>query len=148
MRIRAKSRVVGRGLQALYGHTWTIATHMDDISPEESAERRLSSAAVKCVASSIVRKSPATYSTQNDAQTSNDIIVCGPTTLSSSNRRTSAQLIRGRSSQKNSGAHRLACIGETAHHMRTTSHFAIFRLAATIRICAHAINAIHVMLKT
>jgi hypothetical protein len=58
MRIHATGRVVGRGLQDLYGHTWTIATHMDDISPEESAERALSRAAVKCVASSLVRKSP------------------------------------------------------------------------------------------
>jgi hypothetical protein len=58
MRIRAKNRVVGRGLQALYGHTWTIATHMDDISPQEMRKRALSSAAVKCVASSIVRRSP------------------------------------------------------------------------------------------
>jgi hypothetical protein len=82
----------------MYGRTWTIATHMDDISPEEMRNRALSSAAVKCVASSMARRSPAKYSTKNDAQTWNDNIVCLSITLSSSNRRTS---IRGRSSQKN-----------------------------------------------
>ncbi len=94
-----------------------------------------------------------------DAQKNNDNIVCTPTTLSSSNCGTHAQSTPRtterpthhavqsaceRSTQRAQSPRGSLCVSETAR----TSHFAILRLAATIHICAHAINAIHVMLET
>jgi hypothetical protein len=110
---------------------------------------------VKCIALSKERSSPATRFTLIEPQPWNDNIVCTSTSLSSRNRQTRAEVFRAQLERSthhartlgttNSKARRLLCISETARRMRRTSHFPIPRRAATILICALAVNAIHVM---
>ena len=132
-------------------HFWIFYFSMavEHFEGRGTAQRRF-----ECVASSPCAVHLRTYRCAEK----NDNIVCAPTTLISRNRQTRAQsfsaqlnvqlITRSNSSCANArhnefqSALRSLCV---TRRMRRTSHFAIPRRAATIRICALAGNAIHVM---